>query len=187
MPIRASSLTAQGLVALLALFAGLCTIFALIATVTDAWNEHQQQTWPEATATLERCSVDKHILPNATRAPVWRIYCRIAYSVGSDQIETTIRSRSTRAGWGGATEQMHQWVAEHCSGTSIAIHYDPQKPATAILTATDMPYAGPRTPSNLKLLVIAFSAFLAFSLLARYLRPSAGAITSDANIYPISN
>jgi hypothetical protein len=36
-------------------FAGLCTIFTLLATISDAWQEHTQQGWPVATATIQRC------------------------------------------------------------------------------------------------------------------------------------
>ena len=53
---------------------------------------------------------------------------------------------------------MHQWVASHPSGTPIVVHYDPANPNSPVLTATDMPYAGPRTPNNLKLLLIAAGA-----------------------------
>lgn len=181
MSIRTGTLTVQGLVAFLTLFAGLCTIFALIATVADAWNEHQQQNWPEATATVERCSVDPYIpLRSASGTPVWQIHCRIAYPVGSDQIQTGIRSRSTASGWGGDKEGMRQWVTQHRSGTSITIHYDPQKPTTAVLTTTDMPYAGPRTPNDIKLVVMALSAFFVLSFLAKYLRPRSNAIEANA-------
>ena len=156
-------------------------MFALIATIAEGWSEHQQQSWPEATATLEKCSVDPYIpLRSASRTPVWQIHCRIAYPVGSDQIQTSIRSRSTGSGWGGDREGMRHWVNQHRSGTSIGIHYDPQKPTTAVLTTTDMPYAGPRTPNDLKLVLIAASAFLALSFLAKYSRPRSNAIDANA-------
>ena len=171
MSIRTGALTVQGLVALLSLFSGLCTIFVLIVTVADAWQEQQQQTWPETTATIERCSVNPHIpLRSATRTPVWHIQCRIAYSVGSSEVKTSIRSRSTTSSWGGSTQRMHQWITEHRSGTPIMIHYDTQKPTTAVLTATDMPYGGPTTPDDLKLLLIVFCSFVFLLLLAKYLR-----------------
>jgi hypothetical protein len=40
----------QGFVALLGFFAGLCTIFAFLVTVAEAWQEHNQAQWPETTS-----------------------------------------------------------------------------------------------------------------------------------------
>lgn len=37
----------------------------------------------------------------------------------------------------------------------MTIHYDPADTKHAVLIETDMPFAGPRTPKNLKLLLIA--------------------------------
>jgi nicotinamide riboside transporter PnuC len=53
-----NSLTAKGWVALLGIFAGLCTVFALIVSVAEKWQEPAQESWPELTAIVERCSVD---------------------------------------------------------------------------------------------------------------------------------
>jgi hypothetical protein len=56
-----NSLTAKGLVGLLGIFAGLCTVFVLIVSVADKWQEHAQESWPEATAIVERRSVDPYV------------------------------------------------------------------------------------------------------------------------------
>ena len=121
-----NSLTAKGLVGLLGIFAGLCTVFALIVSVADKWQEHVQESWPEVTAIVERCSVDPYVLiESARRDPVWHIGCRIGYGADSTQIETRIRSRSTASGWVGRMERMQQWVALHRPGSPIVVHYNP--------------------------------------------------------------
>ncbi len=168
-------LTAQGVIGFLAIFAGLCAVFALIVSVTDGWREHVQQTWPEATATVERCSVDPYIsLRSASHTPVWYIRCRIGYRADADQIESSIQSRSTTSGWGGDIGGMRQWVTRHPSGSPIVVHYDPADPKTAVLTATDMPYAGPRTPHNIRLLLISSVAYVGLFMIARRLRSKPG-------------
>jgi hypothetical protein len=70
---------------------------------------------------------------------------------------------------------MQDWVDEHPPGTSIAVHYNPADPEKAILTVTDMPLGGLRTPSNVRLL--GFTATICALLLgiARLARPSSGA------------
>lgn len=42
-----------GILALLMVFSGLCTIFVLVVTVAQAWQEHAQASWPEVTAQVE--------------------------------------------------------------------------------------------------------------------------------------
>jgi len=167
-------MTAQGILGPLAVFAGLCALFALIVSVTDAWREHVQQTWPEVIATIQPCSVDPYIPlrgnRSQSRAPVWSIQCRIAYRTGGNEIDARIQSRSTESGWGGDLDGMQRWVAGHRSGSSIVVHYDPTDPKIVVLTKTDMPSAGPRTPSNLRLLLISCCASLGLFLGARSLR-----------------
>ena len=117
-----NSLTAKGSVGLLGTFAGLCTVFALIVSVADKWQEHAQESWPEVTAIVERCSVDPYVpLESASRDPVWHIGCRIGFRADSTQIETRIRSRSTAPGWGGHMERLQQWVALHRPGSPIVV------------------------------------------------------------------
>ena len=162
--------TAQGLIGVLALFAGLCTIFVLIVTVADSWSEHKQERWQQATASIERCSVEPFIpYRSKSRDPVWYIQCRIGYRADADQIETSVRSRTTGSLWGGVLPEMRQWVDHHPPGSPMVVHYDPVLPRHAVLTETDMPYAGPRTPDNLKLLAISAVAFVGLVMVARRL------------------
>jgi hypothetical protein len=146
-----SSLTAQGLIGLMGLFFGLCAIFAAIVSAAEGWREHAQARWPETTARIQECSVDPYEPLRGPRV-VWHIECRIAYALGFEEVVAKIRSRSVPEGKSVAL--MHQWVAEHPPQCSIVVRYDPSDHKNAVLTTTDMPYAGPRTPSNLRLLVI---------------------------------
>ena len=93
--------------------------------MSDGWREHAQENWPQATATIERCSLDPYVpLESASRTPVWHNGCRIGYRANASQIESKIHSRSA-SGWGGHTELMGQWVTNHPSGSTIVVRYNP--------------------------------------------------------------
>jgi len=169
----ATSLTWRGFVALMGFFAGLCTMFALVVTVLEAWHEHPQAHWPEATATIQRCGVD-------VQEGYCYIDCRICYRVGAEEIVTNVRSRSTpspdRIIWEyprAKTGQLQLWVDKHPQGTPITVHYDPVNQKKAVLVATDMPLGGPHTPSNMRLLRIAAATCAVLLTIARITRPSA--------------
>ena len=64
-----------GLVLILASFSfclpGCPTVFALVVTAAQAWQEHARAQWPEATAQVQRCGLDIY-----TRKPEsYRINC----------------------------------------------------------------------------------------------------------------
>jgi hypothetical protein len=160
----------KGLVSLFALFSILCTIFVGVFSAADAWREHNEQSWPAATATLERCAINSYRpLRSSGRSLVWHIECPLSYSADADHVTTKIRSRSASSD--ADIDRMHQWVAQHPAGSLVGIHYDPVDHKHAVLTATDMPYAGPRTPDNLKLLLIAAVGCVISLTIARHLGP----------------
>jgi hypothetical protein len=161
--------TAAGLISLFGLFAGLCAAFALVVSVADAWREHVQEGWPAATASIERRSVDPYrTFKSSGGYLTWHIRCRIRYLAGAEQVETSIRSRSTNTAEGVGT--MQEWVDRHEPGSTLLVRYDPGDHKTAVLTETDMPYAGPRTPSNIKLLLISSAACVMLLTVAKLLR-----------------
>lgn len=141
--------------AFLALTAALCTVFALVVTAVQAWGEHTQAQWPEVTARVQRCGLKNYV-------GKWEWYwidCSLSYTVRGEEIVSHVRSRNTAAPRRiivqyppGQFELLQEWVDEHPEGTAIAVHYDPANRKKAVLVATDMPGAGPRTPNNLKLL-----------------------------------
>jgi len=167
----------QGFVALLGLFAGLCTIFALVVTVAEGWQEHSQAQWPEATAHIEKCYLHQSSTGRRNRN---YIDCRLSYVVGAEEFVTKIYSGSVPSAsvWQYPPNQigpLEDWVDAHPQGMPIAVHYNPANPKKAVLVATDMPRGGPRTPNNLKLLGIAALICVVLLTIARVGRPgSAG-------------
>jgi len=149
-----TQLTWRGFVGLMGLFAGLCTIFALVVTVAEGWQEHRQAQWPAAVARIQGCGVDP--TSSGERS---QIICRLSYVVGGDEIVTKVYSRSIPSPktviWeypSNSIGRLEEWVDAHPEGTEIEVHYDPANHKKAALVATDMPLGGPRTPSNLRLL-----------------------------------
>jgi hypothetical protein len=161
----------------LGLFAGLCTLFALVVTVAEGWQEHAQAQWPEAMARVQRCGVDIYQLE------YYRIDCSIRYAVSGEEIESHVHSRTTPAprtlAWqypAGRIGQMQEWVDEHPEGTPIAVHYAPWNHKEAVLVSTDMPLGEPRTPGNLRLLGGAALSSVVLLTIARITRPKSAAV-----------
>lgn len=153
----------------MALLASLCTLLALVVTALEAWREHAQAQWPEATARIRECAVDQY----TAHPEDYLIECSIEYPVGADIVHSKVRSRTTPAPrqviWAypaDTFDRMQQWVAAHRAGTPLTVHYDPADPTRAALLATDMPLGGPRTPGNLKLLGGAAAVFAVLSAAA---------------------
>jgi hypothetical protein len=159
----------------MAVFTGLCTIFAFVVTVAEGWQEHAQAQWPEATARIQRCSVDPTSSRRRTRD---YIVCRLSYVVGAEEIVTKIYSRSVPSSGSALwqyppnqTGRLQEWVDEHPAATPIVLDYDPANHKKAALVETDMPMGGPRTPSNLKLLGIAAASCGVLLAITRITRP----------------
>ena len=164
------------------LFAGLCTVFALVVTVAEAWVEHPQAQWPQATARVQRCGLDVY-----THNPeTYWIDCSVRYTVRGEDIVSHVHSHSTpaprRVMWeypdpAVRFDQMQEWVDQHPEGTPIAVHYDPANHKKAVLVTTDMPLGGPRTPGNLKLLRFCALSSAVLLTIARVARPRTAAVS----------
>jgi hypothetical protein len=162
-------------VVVLGLFAGLCSMFALVVTIAQGWQEHAEAQWPEATALVQRCGVDIY-----THKPeAYWIDCRISYVAGAAEVIADVHSRSTPAPRRVISQQpatqfdlMQEWADEHPAGTAIAVRYDPANHKKAVLVETDMPLGGPRTPNNLRLLEITAGSCALLLAIARMTRPS---------------
>jgi len=153
----------------LSLFAALCTIFALGVTVAEGWREHAQSRWPAASVSLQHCALDTYVrVRGGIRSTRSRITCEIQYAVNGDDVQARLHSASSSSDKD--ISRMQHWVSEHRTGKSIEIHYDPSNSKNAVLTETDMPFAGPHTPNNLKLLTFAAIAFVVFYSIARILQ-----------------
>jgi len=173
----------RGFVGLMGLFAGLCTIFALVVTAGEAWKEHAQARWPEVTAHVDRCGLDQ---TSSGRREKYYIHCRLSYTVGSEQIAANIYSSNvpSPAIWQYPPNQigpLEQWAAEHPQGTPIVVHYDPANHRKAALVTTDMPLGGPRTPNNLKVLGVFAVASVLLLTIARITRLRSDAVAAESN------
>ena len=93
--------TWRGVVVLMGCFAALCTIFAFVVTVLEAWQEHAQAQWPEVTARIQKCvvSVSRKSRQRASenQGGYYYIDCHITYLIGAEEIATRVLSRSAPA------------------------------------------------------------------------------------------
>jgi len=158
----------------LVVFLGLCTIFASVVTVAEAWQEHAQARWPEVTARVDRCGLQR---TSTGRRQYFYIRCRLSYTVGGfEQNATNVYSASVP---GPEVSQyppnqiapFEEWVTQHPEGTPILVRYNPVHPGKIVLSATDMPSGGPRTPNNVKLLGFFAGGFVVLLMIARITRP----------------
>jgi len=163
---RSASLILAGMFAFLGLFAGLCTIFAGVVTIAEGWREHVQAAWPQTTARIEKCTVAPYKYGRSHRNTVWRIDCRVSYVLGAEEVATKIRSRT--APLGADASPLDDWVADHPPQSSVVLRYDPSNHRNA-LPAAGMPYTGPRSPGNLRLLLIFAVGCVVLLALARLL------------------
>jgi hypothetical protein len=158
----------------LVVFFGLCTMFALVVTVAQAWQEHLQARWPEVTARVDDCGLTR-TSSNGSRKLYIR--CRLSYAVGPEQHAADLYSSNVPAPeiWQYPPNQMaplEEWVNDHPEGTPIDVQYDPANHANVVLSADFMPpLGGPRTPHNLKLLEVCAGSFLVLLTIARLTRP----------------
>jgi hypothetical protein len=163
----------RGIVAFLGLFAGLCTIFALVVTAAEAWQEHAQAQWPETTAQVDRCYLHQTSTGRRNR---YYIDCRLSYAVGAEQMaahvySAYVPSREVPQYPPNQIGPLEDWVDRHPPGTEMAVRYDPAKPSKMVLIATDMPRAGgPHTANNLKLLGFFAASSVMLLALARVWR-----------------
>jgi hypothetical protein len=160
-----------GLAVLVVLF-GLCTIFASVVTVAQAWQEHRQAQWPEVTARVDRCGLNR---TSSGRRQNFYIRCRLSYAAGAEQYATNIYSGNVPSPeiWQYPPNQIapfEEWVNDHPQGTPIVVRYDPADHSKIVLVADNMPGGGPRTPNNVKLLEFFAGGFLVLLTIARITR-----------------
>jgi hypothetical protein len=162
-----------GLVVLV-VFSGLCTIFVSVVTAAQAWQEHAQARWPEVTARVDRCGLNR---TSSGRREKFYIRCRLSYAVGAEQNATNVYSSNVPSPeiWQYPPNQiapLEEWVSEHPQGTPIVVRYDPADHRKVVLVANYMPpLGGPHTPNNVKLLEVCAGGFLVLLTVARITRP----------------
>jgi hypothetical protein len=161
-----------GLMIVVAL-AGLCTIFALVATASQAWQERAETKWPEVTAHVENCSLE-HTSYN--RRGMQHIHCSLSFRAGAEENAADIYSTNVPSPGipqypPNQIQPFAEWVNAHPTGTPITLRYDPADATKIVLADNYMPQGGPRTPSNLKLLGACAGSFLILLMIARMARP----------------
>jgi hypothetical protein len=161
----------MGLMVLIVLL-GLCVIFATVVTAAQAWQEHAQARWPEVTAHVDECGLNR---TSSGRREKFYIRCSLSYEVGAERNVANVYSRNVPSPniWQYPPNQIgpfEEWVAEHPPGTPIVVHYDPADHTKVALVANYMPLGGPRTPNNVKLLGFLAGGFLVLLTIARIRR-----------------
>jgi Protein of unknown function (DUF3592) len=156
------------------LLAGLCTIFALVVTVIQAWIEHNQAQWPEVTAQVKKCEMAVY----RSRSLSYWIACSLTFDVGGEPVLAHFHSGNTpapqRVIWASRPYQfdyMQAWVDQHPPGSPITVHYNPAKRSRVVYLGYDIPATGPRTPSNVKLLEFFAIGFVVLFAIARFTYP----------------
>jgi hypothetical protein len=160
-----------GLIALLAL-TGLCTIFASVATLAQAWQEHAQAGSPEAVSYVDRCYMHQ---TSTGRRDRYYIDCRLSYALGNEQNFTHIYSMSVPDSdvWQYPRNQIgpfERWVDEHPEGTPIVVRYNPANHRKAVMVSDYMPGSGPRTLVNVKLVEAFGGSFFVLLIITRLLK-----------------
>jgi hypothetical protein len=174
----------RGVAALLGVFAGLCTIFALVVTAAEAWQEHAEARWPETMARVDRCYLHETSTRGRNR---YYIDCRLSYAVGREQIAAHVYSghvpgREVPQYPPNQIGPLEDWVDRHPPGTEMAVRYDPTRPNKIVLVATDMPLAaGPHTANNLKLLGFFAAGSVLLLCVARVWRLRSDAVAVSVN------
>jgi len=78
----------------LVILLGLCTLFALLTTGAQAWQEHAEQRWPVVTTHVDKCDLQRSSTNGGSKV---YIRCRLSYAVGTELNVTNIYSASVAA------------------------------------------------------------------------------------------
>jgi hypothetical protein len=166
----------------------MCTLFAAVVTVAEAWQERAQSRWPEVTAYIDSCRMDR---TSTGRRNGYYIDCRLSYFVGDAQQAASIYSRTVPGPdvWQYPRNQigpLQDWMEAHPPGTPISVRYDPADHAKVVLVATDMPGVGPMRGSNIRQIEFWGGSFLVLlvNVGARKKRAVAKASVNNSKLSP---
>jgi uncharacterized protein DUF3592 len=155
--------TLDGVMTLCGYLGVLCALFAAGATVADRSAERERAAWPQATAVVQRCDVERvYSRMRNAGGPQWHIQCNGRITIDEKPVGVSFRSHGvSRAG---EVEEMRRWVQRHHAGTSIPVRYDPDRPRSAVAEPSSMPYSGSRVADD-ETLALIFAAGGALLLL----------------------
>ena len=152
--------------AVLALFSGMCTLFAGVVTAMQAWQEHAQAKWPTAAGIVDTCDITYP--STGTKRRRRYIRCHFRYDADTGPATATLTSAYF---YGPDVPQFPanqwqpfvDWVNEHMPGTHVTLRYDPDDHGRVVLAENPMPRSGSHTRDNMKLLAV-FAGMLAVAL-----------------------
>jgi hypothetical protein len=169
-------MTASGFAALLGLFAGLCSIFAVFVTISDWHEEATQARWPVASAVVDRADVVASVrAPKDGGGTVWKLSYRVRYELNGEALTSRAAFSETEAA------KLQSWAAQHRKGSHIDIRYDPSQDNRAAFASAEVSSAADRMGSDLILFAVAAIASAALLALARYFRAREALAAQVAN------
>jgi hypothetical protein len=145
---------------------GLCAVIAFGKIAVDAYKENAEAKWPRVIATITGQAVGESFVGRYKSRSVWYIQSELRYSVGGQELTSSVRSRTSSS----QNAAMRKWVTQHQPGTYLAIRYDPQHLDIAIPDAVDMPESGPEAPDDLKMFLVFLLPSIALITVGRALQ-----------------
>jgi hypothetical protein len=176
--------TAAGVLSLFGLCAGLATMFALVVTVMDWRDESAQARWPVVSASIDRGAVTSYRrFQSDGGGTVWQLRYRLRYEIDGEERTATLSSRSASSD--DEVAKLRAWAAQHRRGGRIDVRYDPSAPNRIVFASADVPNAGPRTSSNLKLTGLAAIVCFALLVLAKHMKSREALDAGTGEVSPL--
>jgi hypothetical protein len=150
------------------LLMGLFATLALIAAAVDWSDETAQAHWPLVSAVIDRGEVTASRRAQSDGGGMTRkLNYRVRFDVnGHEQIASITLPSATSESQGA---ELQSWAARHRQGNHIDVRYDPSRPSRAIFASAAVPNAGPRTHSDLVLVMVFAMACVGLLALAKHL------------------
>jgi Protein of unknown function (DUF3592) len=160
--------TISGMFGFLGLLMGLFAIFVLIAAAVDWRDETAQAHWPVVSALIDRGEVTASRRAQSDGGGMtWKLDYRVHFDLnGQEQIASISLPSATSESQGA---ELQSWAARHRRGDQIDVRYDPSRPSRAIFASGAVPIAGPRTHSDLVLVMVFAVASVGLLALAKHL------------------
>lgn len=140
-------MTLDGVMTLCGYVCVLITLGAIPAVISHRREERLQASWPQATAIVQRCDVERvYWRIRNSGGPVWHIQCSGRISVDGKSVRVSFRSHSV--GRAAEIQELRTWAAQHDEGASVAVRYDPGRPRTVVPEPSSMPHAESQIPGE---------------------------------------
>jgi len=125
----------SGIVLLLGLFAGLCSIFAGVATLVDWYSEATERSWPVISAVVDHAELHASPREHGSRT-IWTLRYRAHYILDGTPHAAALMSRAAFS-WADA-ERLQDWAEQHGKGSEIDIRYDPSRDGRAAFASDEV-------------------------------------------------